>query len=385
MKQVYLESHNITSPIGFTSKANFENLLKGKSGVQFHLNKAIDEEGFWASVFDQQQNDFIKTAAKSGQETTRFEQFMIISISEALKTSSVDISSEDTLIIYSSTKGNIALLEETPDADPEKLSLYHSAALVNAHFNNTNEPVIISNACISGVMAIIIAKRLLESTQYKHAVVVGADTISKFVFSGFKSFMALSKERCKPFSMDRDGINLGEASATMILTADADLIKNKPHIIIAGGGVSGDANHISGPSRTGEELSVAINKAISMAAITADAIGCVSAHGTATLFNDEMESKAFNLSGIHNCPINSLKGYYGHTLGAAGLVETIVSAISMEEGKIIPTIGFTTLGVPLFVNVCTNVIEKDLKHILKTASGFGGCNASLILSKATNL
>ena len=381
MKQVFLESHNITSPIGFTTKENFEHVLLGKSGVKFHENKAIDEEGFWASIFDEQQNAFIKTSTASVQQTTRFEQLLIKSISEALSTSAIDINSDDTVVIYSSTKGNIALLEENTHTNPEEVSLSHSAALVNKHFGNSNAPVIISNACISGVLAIIIAKRLLETSQYKHAVVVGADTISKFVFSGFKSFQALSKEVCKPFSASRDGINLGEASATMILTTDASLIKDSAKIVVAGGAVSSDANHISGPSRTGEELSMAIDKAIKMAKIKPADIGLVSAHGTATLFNDEMESKAFNLSATQNIPTNSLKGYYGHTLGASGLVESIISAMSIQESKIVPSIGFDTLGVPLYVNINTTVIEKELNHILKTASGFGGCNASLILSK----
>lgn len=381
MKQVFLESHNITSPIAFSSKENFDYLLEGKTGVRFHQNSTIDNEGFWASIFDEQQNETIRSSAGT-QKSSRFEQLLIKSITEALSHSNVDISSKDTVIIYSSTKGNIALLEESNNTSiPSEVSLSHSAALVNKYFNNSNEPVMISNACISGVLAIIIAKRLLESSQYKHAVVVGADTISKFVFSGFKSFQALSKEICKPFSASRDGINLGEASAAMILTTEAGLIRDTTKIVIAGGAVSSDANHISGPSRTGEELSTAINKALKMAKINPQDIDFVSAHGTATVFNDEMESKAFNLSSIQNIPTNSLKGYYGHTLGASGLVEAIISAISMQQNKIIPTLGFVTLGVPMYVNISTNIIEKPINYILKTASGFGGCNASLVLSK----
>jgi 3-oxoacyl-[acyl-carrier-protein] synthase-1 len=383
MKQVFLESHNITSPIGFSTEENFENLLIGKTGVKLHHNTSIDEDGFWASIFDFNQNATLADSIKSNIKTTRFEQLLIKSISEALTSSKVDSSAEDTVFIYSSTKGNIALLEENKDKsiDAENISLYHSAKLVNTYFNNSNEPIIVSNACISGVLAIIIAKRLLESSQYKNAIVVGADTISQFVFSGFKSFQALGSGICKPFSADRDGINLGEASACMILTTETAILKNEPQIKISGGAVSSDANHISGPSRTGEELSYAINKALKMANITPADISFVSAHGTATLFNDEMEAKAFTLSFLQDIPTNSLKAYYGHTLGASGLVEVIVAAISIIKGKIIPTKGFTTLGVPNHINICNTIIETEIQHALKTASGFGGCNASLVISK----
>ncbi|MBK7572671.1 MAG: hypothetical protein IPI10_13985 [Bacteroidetes bacterium] len=95
--------------------------------------------------------------------------------------------------------------------------------------------------------------------------------------------------------------------------------------------MSNDSNHISGPSRTGEELSWAINKAMENASVTCTSLGFISAHGTATVFNDEMEAKAFSLSGLSGVPVNSLKSYFGHTLGAAGLVESIVCIHSMKK------------------------------------------------------
>src|SRR6185436_18114346 len=115
----------------------------------------------------------------------------------------------------------------------------------------TNKPVVVSNACISGLLAIIIGYRLIQSCQYDQAVVVGADEISKFVLSGFESFQAISSVPCKPFDAARSGINLGEGAGTVILSSDKNFSRG---IKITGGSVSNDANHISGPSRTGEEL-----------------------------------------------------------------------------------------------------------------------------------
>ncbi|MBC7901793.1 MAG: beta-ketoacyl synthase, partial [Gemmatimonadaceae bacterium] len=255
--------------------------------------------------------------------------------------------------------------------------LHHSAQKIADHFGYKGLPVVISNACISGLAAMLVGKRLIESGQYQNAVVAGADMITKFILSGFQSFQAVADEPCRPFDESRKGITLGEAAATVILTAQ----KGTGLIRFSGGAVSNDANHISGPSRSGEELSMAINKTLRQAGINNNDIGFISAHGTATIYNDEMEAKAISLAGLESKPVNSLKGYYGHTLGAAGLLEAIVSIESLKNNLVLPTLGFTKSGVskPIFIN--DKLIKAESQHCLKTASGFGGCNAALVFSK----
>jgi 3-oxoacyl-[acyl-carrier-protein] synthase-1 len=110
-------------------------------------------------------------------------------------------------------------------------------------------------------------------------------------------------------------------------------------------------------------------------------IGFISAHGTATVYNDEMEAKAISLAGMEHVPVNSLKGNYGHTLGAAGLVESIVSIHSLIENVVLPTKGFNTHGVSKPLNICSILQPVTAKNFLKTASGFGGCNAALVFGK----
>jgi 3-oxoacyl-[acyl-carrier-protein] synthase-1 len=122
-----------------------------------------------------------------------------------------------------------------------------------------NEPLVVSNACISGLLGMIVGMRLIQSGQYEHAVVAGADVVSKFVLSGFQSFHAISNEPCKPFDEARNGINLGEAAGTVVLSASKAYSNG---ISIKSGAVSNDANHISGPSRTGEELFHAISRSM---------------------------------------------------------------------------------------------------------------------------
>ena len=374
MRNIYIISDNIISPIGLTTDENFVQLTKGVSGIKRYHNPAMAEKSFFASLFDGA-NSFI---AKSAH--TKFEQLLIASVTNAIDNADIKINDAKTVLIISSTKGNISLLE-TENNNPglqKRISIPASAKIVAEHFGFVNQPIVISNACISGLMAIITGMRLIQSGQYEHAVITGADVISKFVLSGFQAFQAISPVPCKPFDINRNGISLGEGAATMILSANK---KNGQEIKVAGGSVSNDANHISAPSQTGEELSHAMVKAMEDAHVLPAAIDFISAHGTATMYNDEMEAKAITLANLQTAPVNSLKGYYGHTLGAAGLIESVVSIQSLKRNLLIPTLGFEKTGTTIPVNICTDMVEGDYKNCLKTASGFGGCNAAVVFSK----
>jgi len=375
MTDIYIVSDNIISPLGATSADNFEQLKKGVSGVKRHHNEAISPDPFCASLFTD--NSFIDNRSK---RYTKFEQLLIASISNALQNTSIDVSSSKTILILSSTKGNISLLgsEAFDDNLERRVSLNTSARLVANHFNFANNPLIVCNACISGLLALITGMRLIRSGIYENAVVAGADEITKFVLSGFQSFQALSPAVSKPFDADRDGLNLGEGAATIVLSNNEKFAGN---IKLKGGSVSNDANHISGPSRTGEELSQAIDKALLEAGVTADDIHFISAHGTATRYNDEMEAKAITLAGLNNVPVNSLKAYFGHTLGAAGLIESAITIRSMQSNTVLPSLGFNNMGVSQPVNVCNAILNTPLNNCLKTASGFGGCNAAIVFCK----
>src|SRR5688572_2313473 len=313
MNKIAVDAFNIITPLGSGVETNFNEMLKGTSAVQKHHLLSIDDNPLWAALVEDKELDY------GGHEfLTHYEKMLFHSISEAQKLSTVNLDSEETIFIFSTTKGNISLIETEPLNDEliKRVSLSYSASLITSLFGNKNTPVVISNACISGVVALLYARRLLINGKYKNAVVTGADTISKFVYSGFQSFQALSAGHCRPFSSTRDGINLGEAGATIILTASSAESPSQTGIFIEEGGISNDSNHISGPSRTGAELSEVIDQAINLSGITAGDIGFISAHGTATPFNDEMEAKAFHLSGMGETPVNSMKGYFGHTLGA---------------------------------------------------------------------
>ncbi|SFQ52483.1 beta-ketoacyl-[acyl-carrier-protein] synthase family protein [Parafilimonas terrae] len=375
MKDVFIIADNIFSPLGSTTKENFDALLHDISAVKEHHN-AFADEPYYAALFN---NDFSLPASPE-KNYTKFEKLIIASVDEALKQSGINVKDDKTLLIISTTKGNISLLEsEVYDEQlQKKIALHTSAKLITAHFGFINQPLIISNACISGSLAIITGMRVIQSGKYDNVVVTGADIITKFILSGFKSFQALSNGLCKPFDADRNGINLGEAAATVVLSSNR---KNADGIKVISGAVSNDANHISGPSRTGNELYQCIAAAMDDARLSKENIDFISAHGTATIYNDEMEAKAIALAGLTSQPVNSLKAFYGHTLGAAGLVESVISIESLQQNTILPTKGFEVHGVSQPINVCKQIIHKQINTCIKTASGFGGCNAAIIFSK----
>lgn len=365
-KGVYIVSDAVISTLGVTSKENYTKLREGHSGIARVEDNRYGPLPFFGSVL----NDLTASA-----QYTRFEHLAIEAGREALKGYTPE--GARTILILSTTKGNIELLAER--ADDARLSLHATAARI-ARALRYQHIQVVSNACISGVLAIITAQRLLAAGVYDDAIVIGAEVLSSFIVSGFRSLQALSEHPCKPFDIDRTGISLGEAAGAMVLTTRSDLFPSDG-IAVLGAGVSNDANHISGPSRTGHELALAVGHALKAAALTPKDIDMVSAHGTATRYNDEMEAKAFALAGLSETPLNSLKGYYGHTLGAAGVIESVITRHGLCHEEVLATKGFNTLGVSVPVNVSHQCIYKRQQRILKTASGFGGCNAAVVLAR----
>lgn len=376
MQQVYVVGDNIVGPLGSTTGENFDQVLLGNSGIGLHDNAAYTPAPFYGAMMAPGLLDTF-TGGYNVDGYTRFEKLLVASVQNALQQTAITLTDKRTGFIISTTKGNIELLEQQPGgATPPvaDMQLFTTAKKIASYFNAANPPLVISSACISGLAAILTGKRLIESGRYDHVVVTGADVLTRFVLSGFQSFQAVSPEPCKPFDANRSGVTLGEGAATVVLSRN----NTNATFLLGAGAISNDANHISGPSRTGLELAAVMQLAVNGSGLSPADIGFVSAHGTATLYNDEMEAKALHHAGLADTPVNSLKGYYGHTLGAAGLIEAIISMHAMKAGVVLPTKGFEIPGVSMPVNVNNTLLQKRSSHFLKTVSGFGGCNAAMV-------
>ena len=376
IREVFITETNCITPLGFTLETNIQNIENGLSGIRLHENLEMMKTPFYASIIDDESinSAFAKVSTSDG--FTRLEKMMILALKPIVENSKLDLNTK-TGFILSTTKGNITALKNQTEENLKSAQLSALAKKVFSFFGFKTEPIVVSNACVSGVLAISVAKRLIQSEMFDNVLIVAGDEVSEFVMSGFTSFQAISDLPCKPYSKNRTGVTLGEATTAVLVSANAKNAKVK----VIGDGSINDANHISGPSRTGEGLFRSIKSALEEANINPNQIDYISAHGTATSFNDEMEGIAINRLGLENVPVNSLKGFYGHTLGASGLLETVIGIESALRNKLYASIGFDETNLSQSIAIIEKNQTKEINYFLKTASGFGGCNTAVVFEK----
>ena len=371
-------SDNIISPLGISTAENYAAVKAGRSELKRYEGLWGLPEPFVASLMDRDKMEQYFAQIVDRMQYTFFEKMIILSAAKALEQTDIDPSSDKVLFILSTTKGNVFLLDQRETGfPPERVRLGMAAKQMTDYFHNPNVPIVVSNACISGVCAQIQAMRELEGGRFDYVVTVGADVQSAFIVSGFQSFKALSAEPCKPFDAQRCGLNLGDAAATVIYTRKDQVDEND--WVACRGAIRNDANHISGPSRTGEGSYRALRAVLSD--LNPDEFAFINAHGTATPYNDEMESVAIERAGLSSVPVNGLKGYYGHTMGAAGILETILSMQAVDDHTILATKGYETMGVTHPLVLTNHNQTTDKRAFIKLLSGFGGCNAALLMAK----
>lgn len=362
-------STNIVSPLGMSSQENWHAVMQGRSALRRLENYKGIPLPFVASVFTPEQAEDL---AIDG--FTRFESLAIRSVTEALTHTDLDVHGERTIFILSTTKADVEELgfAEERDGDYHRPAL--SAQRIAEYVGIGGGAIVCCNACISGVSAQILADRLISAGHYDNAVVCGADLVSSFTASGFLSFKSLSNEACRPFDADRQGLNLGEAAATIVFTR-ADSLREGDWLFERGE-MDNDAFHLSTPAPSGEGARKVLEAV--MKGRNASELAFVSAHGTATMFNDQMESVAIEKAGLSAVPLTALKGWFGHTLGASGVLEVIWGMMAVSESVVLPLRGFREIGVSGKVNVSSELRATDKNSFLKMISGFGGCNAAAL-------
>lgn len=368
----YIIADNIISPLGETSEENYLSVKAGRSGIRAYEPGTCNiPEGFNASLLFE---DFETLVLKSAQKAIANALKNIANELKTIGNARLELKGKRTAFILSSTKGNIE----------ENISLADSAQRIATQLGIDSQPIVVCNACISGLSALILGNRLIDSGLYDAAIVCGCDTPRQFILSGFQSLKALSPEPCRPFDMERMGLNLGEAAATLILSKNP-IQENSWRM--GDGFIRNDAFHISTPSKTADGLYLSLQrtlesftKEISSTCKQIDMkahLAFINAHGTATLFNDQMESVAIGRAGLSDLPANAYKSFWGHTMGAAGILETIISMKAIDDDTILGTRGFSELGVSGKMNICAENRPTDKKGFIKMLSGFGGCNATI--------
>ncbi len=360
---------NIISPLGRTTEENYTAVREGKSKLSLREGLWGIPEPFVASLFEDDTRENIE------HNESLFENIVLASVRAALADTNINVERDNVVFILSSTKGNIDRLKTNGDNQSE-IFLGLTVQRVTNKIGIKNSPIVVCNACTSGVTAIILAERLLSQGSYDYAIVCGCDVVNRFVVSGFQSFKVLTNTVCRPFDMERTGLNLGEAVATIIFSRKKE---GRNQWAIEACAIRNDAFHISTPAKNGEGLYRALLEA-TKGRVTNE-IALINAHGTGTLFNDQMEAVAIDRAGLSTIPINALKGYFGHTMGVAGILETILVMKSLDDGIILASKGFEELGVSRKIDVSPRERNTDKDCFVKLLSGFGGCNAVIVASK----
>lgn len=360
-RDVFLNYSSIVTGLG-TLNETWEALLRNKSGI-------VKKEHFDNSLLPKTGLSLYKRNMTS--LPANFTKFLM---EECL--SGFPELPEDTFVIWTGIKNNAETIENY--FDHVELPLYYSAydlrSWLTERLGLTNGGMEINAACASSTVGAAIAMQYIKEGKYDHILVAGADMVSRFVYYGFAALKAMTEEVCMPFDITRKGLSLGDGAVALFLSAERN-----SDIRVSGYGITNDANHITGPSRDGAGLAMAMRQAVEMSGLRPEMVQGFCAHGTGTRFNDSMEVLATrSVFGENPPPIFGVKGAIGHTLGAAGGIEIALCQKCLSEKLIPPTVGCNTPESPAVV------LERTLfdgENILTSNSGFGGVNAAVLLEK----
>ncbi len=243
---------------------------------------------------------------------------------------------------------------------------------------------VIANACASGTNAIGDAFHAIRSGRYRRVLTGGYDAISELVFVGFDSLQASTPEKCRPFDRNRSGMVLGEGAAVLALEEMSSARDRGAKILgeIVGYGLSTDNHHLTQPNPSGIGPRLAMERALKDAGMSAADVDYINAHGTATPFNDAAEGRAIVELFGERVPVSSTKSMMGHSLGAAGAIEAVISLLALRHGLLPPNLHFTESDETVPLNIVAEPgRETQLNVALSNSFGFGGTNASILISK----
>ncbi|GAB6195407.1 beta-ketoacyl-[acyl-carrier-protein] synthase family protein [Lysobacter xanthus] len=237
----------------------------------------------------------------------------------------------------------------------------------------------VATACSSSAKVFAQAARLIEAGVADAAIVGGVDTLCGSVLFGFNSLQLVSKNPCRPFDATRDGLSLGEAGGfALVERANA----GEPGLLLRGYGESSDAHHMSAPHPEGLGAQLAMRDALARGGVDAVDVGYLNLHGTATPANDRAESLAVKAVFPDTLHASSTKAYTGHTLGAAGIVESVIALLALESGALPGTLGSTTPDDICGPQIRFDAATREIRYAMNNSFGFGGNNCSLLFGRA---
>ncbi len=401
-EKVVVTGMNIISSLGLDLKTNWDNLIAGKSGVR-HISLFDASNNFTkiaaevSSSFEEYAKKFIKKRA--GSQMTRVTKMAFVCARETINASKIDFEVQDksrcAVILGVVNAGNSSTEKDTTVQNTIFKSMTNSmSAWISLEFQLMGPNFVVNTACASSAYAIGLGYDMIRNGQADIVIVGGADSIvNREEIEGFNSLYALSVENdppekaSKPFSLNRDGFVIGEGAGMLILESEtsAKARRAEIHAEIAGYAITSEGYNIMAPMKDGEGMAATMEKALNNACVSKAEVDYINAHGTSTELNDRYETLAIKKvfgDRAYQIPVSSSKSMIGHTIGAAGAIEAIITILSLENGILPPTINLDQPDPDLDLDFVPNHSRKqDIRVALSNSFGFGGHNATLVFRK----
>ena len=397
---IAITGEGIISAIGLNKQEVLQSLLEKRSGIgemkflqSTHHELPVGEVG----LSNEQMKGILGIPVS--QMMSRTALMGIIAIQQALEDADIKIadilerkkngSPLRIVLISGTTVGGMDLTElcfdDLDKADLEFLKHHDSGSCTNFmadYFGIFTEVTTLSTACSSAANAIMFGARLLKAGAADIVVAGGTEALTRFHLNGFNSLMILDHHRCRPFDDTREGLNLGEGAAFVVLESQEMATRRGvvPHAYLTGYGNACDAFHQTASSNDGEGAVLSMELALEMTHLTPKDIQYVNAHGTGTPNNDESESVALQRVFGENMPlVSSTKSFTGHTTSASGSIETVICILAMQHNFVPANLGWRC-QMANGITPTLGVENIHLEHILCNAFGFGGNDTSLVIS-----
>lgn len=363
ISRVYINGYESISCAGNSSTELFDNICRGKSGI------AVDESYL---------KGFAPAIGKI-DSLNSFDENLVLQCKTLLKNSTLD-SFKDTLLIIGSSVGGMDTTEKIyfrdknyKNIDPKVHNMGTISVVLKREFE-FYDSISFSTACTSSANAIGYGYEVLSKGIYKNVLVVGVDSLSRTTVGGFLALGVLSSQPCRPFDRKRDGMNVAEGIGCLLLQAEK---KDENSVEVCGVGYSSDAYHMTHPHQEGLGAQNAMKNALQSAKLLPEQVDYINAHGTGTVANDSSEAKAIKAIFGNKPYVSSTKSITGHTLGAAGALEAIISCKVLQKQTIPAS---TNLDEPEEdgVNFSLETKEAKVSYVLSNSFAFGGNNSSLI-------
>lgn len=394
MSRIVITGIGIISAIGNSAAENRKSLQQGISGLSsLELFPSRYSSLLPFAEIKTDNEAFKRKLGITQASITRTTLLALHAMEESITDSELsrnEIQSEGTAFVNGTTVGGMCLTDELyKDANSytegsaytNSYDLGSVAIFLQSYYNISGVINTINTACSSSANAIMYGARLIQNGLAKRAIVGGTDSLAKFTINGFNSLQILSSQKCTPFDANRNGLNLGEGAAYLILEREEDCKGKKIYASLSGYSNSNDALHPSSLSENGEGPYLSMKSALESAGLVPKEISFINAHGTGTENNDLTESRAMLRLFNEKIPFASTKSYTGHTLGAASAIEAIYSIFNIYYQELYPSLYFQTPILETGLIPVTSYQESNIENVMSNSFGFGGNCSSLIFSK----